>query len=85
MLKFARAANVSAAIVSLLTFLTATPTSAYESVRLLDQNWSPDERLEYYYTSQGSAAVRYDIFTSLERLAAKSSFDRTKTLTASAL
>ena len=67
MLKFARAANVSAAIVSLLTFLTATPTSAYESVRLLDQNWSPDERLEYYYTSQGSAAVRYDIFTSLEQ------------------
>jgi len=28
-----------------------------DGVRLLDQNWSHDERLEYYYTSQGSAAL----------------------------
>ena len=33
----------------------------------LDQNWSMDDRLQYYYTSQGSAAVRYRIFLNLEQ------------------
>jgi hypothetical protein len=28
-----------------------------DGVKLLDQNWSDDEGLEYNYTSQGSAAL----------------------------
>ena len=36
-------------------------------MKFLDQNWSHDERLEYYYTSQGSAALRYSIFVAVEQ------------------
>jgi hypothetical protein len=35
-------------------------------VVFLDQGWSDEDRLRYYYTSQGSAAVPYDIFLNLE-------------------
>ncbi|HEY9664248.1 MAG TPA: hypothetical protein V6C65_37870, partial [Allocoleopsis sp.] len=31
-----------------------------------DQGWSQEDRLRYYYTSQGSAAIDYDIFLNLE-------------------
>ena len=67
MLKFTMLVACSAAAICGLTALTAAQTTAYEGVRLLDQNWSPDERVEYYYTSQGSAALRYEIFISLEQ------------------
>ncbi|MBV9653374.1 MAG: hypothetical protein JOZ42_02295 [Acetobacteraceae bacterium] len=36
-------------------------------VTFLDQNWSPEDRLQYYFTSQGSAATRYDVFLALEQ------------------
>lgn len=32
----------------------------------LDQNWSPSDREWYYYTSQGSQLMPYDIFVNLE-------------------
>jgi hypothetical protein len=32
----------------------------------LDQGWSDEDRLQYYFTSQGSAAMSYDIFLNLE-------------------
>jgi hypothetical protein len=35
-------------------------------VVFLDQGWSDEDRLRYYYTSQGSAALSYDIFLNLE-------------------
>jgi hypothetical protein len=35
-------------------------------VVFLDQGWSDEDRLRYYYTSQGSAAIPYDIFLNLE-------------------
>jgi hypothetical protein len=35
-------------------------------VVFLGQGWSDEDRLRYYYTSQGSAAVPYDIFLNLE-------------------
>src|SRR5271169_6885636 len=35
-------------------------------VVFLDQGWSDEDRLRYYYTSQGSAAMPYDIFLNLE-------------------
>jgi hypothetical protein len=35
-------------------------------VVFLDQGWSDEDRLRYYYTSQGSAAIPYDIFVNLE-------------------
>jgi hypothetical protein len=47
---------------------TAVDTATYaDGVKLLDQNWSHDERLEWYYTSQGSAALRYGIFVAVEQ------------------
>jgi hypothetical protein len=36
-------------------------------IKFLDQNWSNDERLAYYFTSQGSAALHYDIFLNIEQ------------------
>ena len=33
---------------------------------LPDQGWTDDDRLLYYYASQGSAAMSYDIFLNLE-------------------
>ncbi len=43
-------------------------TGSYaDGEKFLDQNWSHDERLEYYYTSQGSAALHYGIFVAVEQ------------------
>jgi hypothetical protein len=44
----------------------AQDQSPYSSVILLDQGWSDEDRLRYYFTSQGSAALSYDIFLNLE-------------------
>jgi hypothetical protein len=33
---------------------------------LLNQGWSDEDRLQYYFTSQGSAVMFYDIFLNLE-------------------
>ena len=44
----------------------AQGASAYDKVVFLDQGWSQDDRLLYYNTSQGSAALSYDIFLNLE-------------------
>jgi hypothetical protein len=47
---------------------TVVGTATYaDGEKFLDQNWSHDERLEYYYTSQGSAALRYGIFVAIEQ------------------
>jgi hypothetical protein len=35
-------------------------------VLLLDQGWSDEDRLKYYFNTQGSAALSYDIFLNLE-------------------
>ncbi len=40
--------------------------AGYGKAALLDQGWSTEDRLRYYFTSQGSAAVSYDIFLHLE-------------------
>ena len=45
---------------------TAEDQSAYSNVVFPDQGWTDDDRLRYYYTSQGSAAMSYDIFLNLE-------------------
>ena len=44
----------------------AQDDSGFKNVRLLDQGWSEEDRLKYYFTSQGSAAMSYDIFLNLE-------------------
>jgi hypothetical protein len=67
MQKIKRLVRFSFAAVCALTGFASAQTAGYQGVVILDQNWSNDERLEYYYTSQGSAALRYDIFTSLEQ------------------
>ena len=33
----------------------------------LDQGWSADERIQFYYTSQGSQLIPYDWFLALEQ------------------
>ena len=43
-------------------------------VVFLDQSWSNEDRLRYYNTSQGSAALSYDIFLNLEKAAGQSLF-----------
>ena len=35
-------------------------------VVFLDQGWSQEDRLAYYYTTQGSAIMPYDLFLNLE-------------------
>ena len=48
--------------------IDAVDTATFaEGVKLLDQSWSHDERLEYYYTSPGSAPLRYGIFVAVEQ------------------
>ncbi len=49
-------------------------TTSYSDVVYLDQNWSHEERLQYYSTSQGSAALHYGIFTALEQADAQALF-----------
>jgi hypothetical protein len=38
-----------------------------DKVVLLDQGWSLEERLQYYFTSQGSAVMSCDLFLNLEQ------------------
>ncbi len=58
-------AGVVMALAFMLTsFAQDRPTKA--KVVYLDQGWSQEDRLRYYYISQGSAAMSYDIFLNLE-------------------
>ena len=41
-------------------------TRRTSGVVLLDQGWTEEDQLQYYFTSQGSAAMSYDIFLHLE-------------------
>jgi len=38
----------------------------YRNATLLDQGWTDEDRLKYYFNTQGSAAISYDIFLNLE-------------------
>jgi hypothetical protein len=40
--------------------------ASYSGVVFLDQGWTEEDRLQYYFTSQGSAAMSYDLFLHLE-------------------
>lgn len=46
--------------------LHAQDGSYYSDVVHLDQGWSDVDRMQYYFTSQGSAAIHYDIFLNIE-------------------
>jgi len=74
MLGYIRLFSVAIAIVSAPIVLSSARAADYEGTRLLDQNWSADERLEYYFTSQGSAAVRYEILKVLEQAGSENLF-----------
>ena len=61
------------AILFVMTLATTIPVSVFgqqppagEDVVLLDQGWSHEDRLKYYYTSQGTAVLPYDLFLNLE-------------------
>ncbi len=43
-------------------------------VVFLDQNWSAEERQQYYFTSQGSAAMHYEVFLALEQAGSRALF-----------
>ena len=47
----------------------------------LDQGWSDEDRLRYYNTSQGSAALSYDIFLNLEKATDQSLFRADENMT----
>ena len=47
----------------------------------LDQGWSAEDRLRYYFVSQGSAAMSYDIFLNLEVANSQELFRADKNLT----
>ncbi len=56
---------------SLLVVSAALPASAQQapsadSVILLDQAWSKEDREWYYNFSQGSAVIAYDLFLNME-------------------
>jgi hypothetical protein len=56
----------SASTAVFVTSPLAQVRSAHSNVVLLDQGWSDEDRMRYYYTSQGAAAMAYDIFLHLE-------------------
>ena len=66
--KIAASLTVCIAFGALLTtFKTfAQDETSYSDVIFLDQGWTKEDRLKYYFTSQGSAAMSYDIFLNLE-------------------
>lgn len=72
---------VAAPIVLGLTAAYAQYQPAYSKVVLLDQGWSEEDRLGYYFTSQGSAALYYDIFLNLEVAKGKELFRSDKNVT----
>jgi hypothetical protein len=45
---------------------SAKKTAGNTGVIYLDQAWSPQDRADYYWTSQGSALLSYDIYLALE-------------------
>lgn len=45
-----------------------SPTTKSSTPRYLDQNWSHETRMEWWFTSQGSRIMPYDWFLALERL-----------------
>ena len=58
-------------IASLLALSVVVPASAQQaptadSVILLDQAWSKEDREWYYNFSQGSAVIAYDLFLNME-------------------
>ena len=75
MLRLTRAVAIAGTILAVIVGegLAQGPAPS-GGVTLLDQNWSPEERLQYYYTSQGSAALHYDVFLALEQAGSQELF-----------
>ena len=63
---------------SLLLFLLvlglAADTTTAQAPQYLEQGWSPDERQQFYYTTQGSQLIPYDWFLAIERPGTKERF-----------
>ncbi len=59
-----------AAAVASTAGLAPTPSAvAKDNVIFLKQGWSDEDRLRYYFTSQGTAVMPYDLFVNLEEAA----------------
>lgn len=64
--------RISVSVVCLVTSfagaLAPMPPAAADEVVLLDQGWTPDERLQFYFTTQGSQLIPYSWFLALEQV-----------------
>ena len=49
-----------------MTVALSGPANATDEVIYLKQGWSDQDRLQYYYTSQGTAVLPYEMFLNLE-------------------
>ena len=54
--------------------LTASALAQTPAISYLDQAWSAQDRADYYWTSQGSALLSYDIYLALEAEGTKDLF-----------
>lgn len=60
--------------VTSLVFAGEKTTPPRGAVHYLEQGWSPEERQQFYYTTQGSQLIPYDWFLALERAGANERF-----------
>jgi hypothetical protein len=63
---FLLALNAGVFSLAFMPAVFAQTQAARSKPVFLDQGWSEEDRLQYYFTSQGSAAMSYDIFVNLE-------------------
>src|SRR3954451_3069487 len=74
-----RAAGIGALAYAALAYaaLVAAPTTsrAQPAITYLDQGWSAADRADFYWTSQGSALMSYDIYLALEVAGAEARFN----------
>src|SRR4051794_12970853 len=61
---------------------TSTAATPAATTTFLDQGWSPAEREAFWFTSQGSRILSYDIFVGLERADGPELFGTSRSLAA---
>lgn len=58
--------NIAPIFLAVLSFVSQAAETEFSKITYLQQGWTPQERAEYYWTSQGSALLSYDIYLNLE-------------------
>lgn len=57
---------LAAAVLTHMSATSAKDRPPQGRVVFVDQSWSQEDRLSYYFTSQGSAALSYNMFLQLD-------------------